>query len=176
MTDTPVPVAQIENIRQRWRNVAAGTDTTAYDELVLAAVQDVEVLAGYALGNVQAAFNAGYVMQAANERAHALMLRGLDVLHTWWAAGLEEEAQPPVLHEVLAYRTSAIKELDEARAVADAQLAVPNAAAEQAARYERGPVGAPPARPPAAAARARQAQPVAAGQQAIDLDSLPLDA
>lgn len=166
--ELPVPVQLIVNTRARWAEWASATGTPPpWHELIAQGHGDVAMLAQYALGHVQAAYQAGRAMAAANERAHALLLRGLDVLdaaQVQHAAAVDTAArartaaaagapavpvvQAPdwqaLVQDALAYRQRALDEVAVATAEAAAALAPMDTVVERAARYEQGATGVPP--------------------------------
>lgn len=170
--ELPVPVQLIVNTRARWAEWASAAGTPPpWHELIAQGHGDVAMLAQYALGHVQAAYQAGRAMAAANERAHALMLRGLDVLdaaQVQHAAALAQAAQVAAAEEAsgavtaehvalvpapdwaglagqaLEYRQRALDELALATAEVAAALAPLDTVVERAARYEQGAIGVPP--------------------------------
>lgn len=161
----PVPVQQIVDIQRRWEAWIAAGSAPPYEELLQQALGDVRMLARYATGHVQHAYNAGKAMAIAQEGAYAQLLHATDLLEQARLAYQEALAayeaqpaevrvqlavvppQPPdwdaVVTRALHHRGLALAEVGRAAAMAALDTAELNDVQVLAANYEQGPVGPP---------------------------------
>lgn len=159
------PVQLIVNMRRRWQAWAARTEPPPpYDQLLLAGASDVASLAGYATGNVQAAYEAGRAVGQGLDAAWPYALRGLDLLWDHMdkedqrIAALGEDAppellvpvQPPpeLLQQIVHMRELALAERDRGMGAAAVALTEQAELRQQAQAYEQGAVGPPPEQQP----------------------------